>query len=340
MNKKKHSLKDIAKTLGVSVTTVSFVINGKGKENKISDEVIEKVLAYTKEINYQPNKIAQSLRTGETKILVFMVEDISNKFFANIARIIEDLAYPKGYKVIFCSNDNSDERARILLQTFLQRQVDGFIITPTPNLSSDIESLVMQNIPVVLFDRYFPNLNVDSVVIDNEFATNNAVKHLIENSFKRIGFVTLDDPQTQMAGRLAGYQTAIQDANMKAFEFKVNFPIVDRESVKARIYDFFKSNDLDAIFFTTNYLTQMGLEVIRENAPDMLNKLGIITFDDNEFFSIHQPSISAVEQPIKRIGQELFENIFRKLKGTDTGIVKQTIIPTIFIERESTQFRS
>ena len=103
MKNKKISIKDIASELGVSVTTVSFVLNNKAEEKRISKEVTKKVLAYVEKVNYKPNSLAQSLRTGQSKILVFMVEDISNLFFAQLARLIEDLAYKKGYKVLFCS---------------------------------------------------------------------------------------------------------------------------------------------------------------------------------------------------------------------------------------------
>ena len=122
MEKKRPSLKDIAKRLDVSVTTVSFILNGKGKEKKISDEVINRVLAYVDEIKYRPNYVAKSLRTGKTKILVFMVEDIGNYFFARLARIIEDLAYEKDYKVIFCSNENKDQRSRELINIFYENR--------------------------------------------------------------------------------------------------------------------------------------------------------------------------------------------------------------------------
>ncbi|MEE3147960.1 MAG: LacI family DNA-binding transcriptional regulator, partial [Bacteroidota bacterium] len=137
MKQKRPSIKDIAKALNVSITTISFVLNGKGEERKISKEVIKKIEDYVEEINYRPNQVAQSLRTGKSKILVFMVEDIGNRFFAKIARIIEDIAYEKGYKVLFCSNENNDKRSRELIRVFHERQVDGFLIIPSPGIKKD-----------------------------------------------------------------------------------------------------------------------------------------------------------------------------------------------------------
>ena len=155
MKKQRHSIKDIASALNVSVTTVSFIINGKAKEKRISEKVTKKVLAYIDEINYKPNQLAQSLRTGQSKIIVFMVEDISNYFFARLARIIEDIAYEKGYKVLFCSNDNEDKKSEELIALFKDRQVDGYIIIPSSGIKGTIKNLLDENIPLILFDRYF-----------------------------------------------------------------------------------------------------------------------------------------------------------------------------------------
>ncbi|MEH6408556.1 MAG: LacI family DNA-binding transcriptional regulator, partial [Leeuwenhoekiella sp.] len=206
MKKKRPSLKDIAAKLNVSITTVSFVLNGKGKEKKISDEVIKKILDYIEVINYKPNLVAQSLRTGKTKIIVFMVEDISNYFFAKLARIIEDIAYDKDYKVLFCSNENDDKRSRELIDLFYERQVDGFIIIPSTGIKDDIKGLINNNVPVVLFDRYFDDLQTNHVIINNEKASYEATQHLIENGYKNISFITTDVQQTQMLDRLKGYE--------------------------------------------------------------------------------------------------------------------------------------
>jgi LacI family transcriptional regulator len=160
------------------------------------------VLDYAKEVNFKPNQIAQSLRTVKSKLLVFMVEDISNSFLSKLARIIEDIAYEKVYKVIFCSNENDDEKSIELISIFKFRLVDGFIIVLSPGLKKTIEDLIEEKVPVVLLDRYFLGLDCNSVTIDNEEATYNATSHLVNNNFKNIGFITTDLVQMQMRDRL------------------------------------------------------------------------------------------------------------------------------------------
>jgi len=128
MKNKAVSMQNIADQLKISISTVSFVLNGKAKEKHISAALTQKVLAYAKSVNYRPNKIAQSLRTGKSNLLVFMVEDISDGYFSKLASAFEGLAYNEGYKVIFCSNENNDDKAMELINFFCHWQADGFII--------------------------------------------------------------------------------------------------------------------------------------------------------------------------------------------------------------------
>ncbi|WP_317192505.1 LacI family DNA-binding transcriptional regulator [Flavobacterium erciyesense] len=320
MKKKPVSIKSIAEHLKISVTTVSFVLNGKGKEKHISDLLIQKVLNYAKEVNYTPNQIAQSLRTGKSNILVFMVEDISNSFFSKLARIIEDIAYSKGYKVIFCSNENNDEKSIELIRLFKFRQVDGFIIVPSPGIKSVIQELLDENIPVVLLDRYFSDLDCNSVVVDNEQATYNAIQHLIDNHFKSIGFITTDSTQTQMTDRRGGYERAIAEAglvsNVLVIPYVESSAGTSRDSIKKFIIEV---ENRDAVFFATNYLAQTGLKVLKKNAPHLINKLGMFTFDDNEFFKIHTPTISAVSQPMVEISTEVMKILLPLLQRKEAN---------------------
>src|SRR5690554_1799569 len=165
--KKKILISDIAKDLGVSVTTVSFVLNGKAKEKRISDGLTKKVLEHVQKVGYKPNELAKSLRTGKTKIIGLVIEDISNPFFANIARLIEAKAYSRGYRIIYCSTENDAQRTAEFIQLFRDRYVDGYLITPPVNIADTLASLVQEGLPVVQFDRFIPEVETDSVVVDN-----------------------------------------------------------------------------------------------------------------------------------------------------------------------------
>lgn len=160
MKSRTNSIKDIAAELKVSVTTVSFVLNGKAEEKHISKAMTNKVLAYAKQINYKPNRIAQSLRTGKSQLLVFMVEDISDTSSSKLSRLFEDLAYQNGYKVIFCSIGSAVDKAVELIDFYNFLQVDGFVIASLSAISGithKIESLIEEGKSIVLLDEYFDN---------------------------------------------------------------------------------------------------------------------------------------------------------------------------------------
>lgn len=342
MKKKRHSLKDIAFSLEVSVTTVSFVLSGKGKEKGISDAVIQKVLSHAEKIGYKPNEVARSLRTGESKIIVCMVEDISNVFFAQIARFIEDIAYDKGYKVLFCSNDNNDEKAIELISLFRERQVDGYIITPTSGIGDTINSILDANIPVVLFDRYLPDVETSHVIVDNDYSSYNSTKHLLSNHFKNIALVTTDVEQTSISDRINGYKRALEEYKQKEHILSVPYKLKSSQKKKEIIRDFFfRKPELDAVLFSTNYLTLAGLEVLKKDFPGLIYKWGIITFDDNIFFEIHTPSISAVSQPLQEMAEELMAILLNSLRSRSGDVaVKKEVFQAALEVRNSSLLKS
>jgi LacI family transcriptional regulator len=165
------SLKDIAIKVGVSTALVSYVINGKEKGLKINQDLVKKIKETAMELNYQPNEIARSLRKGSTKTIGLVVADISNPFFAHLSRAIENEAINFGYTVIIGSSDEVVTKSEMLLNTLISRQVDGFIIAPAEGTEHQIKDINEKNIPMVLIDRYFPEINTNFVITDNYLST-------------------------------------------------------------------------------------------------------------------------------------------------------------------------
>ena len=164
---KRVSLKTIADQLGVSVTTVSLVLSGKVQKGRVGEETIKKIKAKAKELDYTPNILAKSLRMGESKTLGLVIADISNAFFGALAKYIQEYAEKEGYAVIIVNTNEKLDKMDEMIQLLKARQVDGFIITPTENSKSLIEDLTTEKIPFVLVDRTFPDLEVNSVLINN-----------------------------------------------------------------------------------------------------------------------------------------------------------------------------
>lgn len=334
--KKKVSIGDIAKHLNISKTTVSFVLNGKAREKHISEALEEKVLKYIKEIGYKPNAFARGLRTGKTKIIGMLVEDISDPFFASIARMIEEDANKKGYRIIYSSTENNTERTKELIGIYRSRQVDGYIIAPAPGIEEDIKSLLNDHLPVILFDRFFPDLETDNVVVDNQEATYKAVSHLFESGYKNVAIITLSSEQNQMLERLTGYERAIKERKDLTYIKKVTYHN-EHSKIVTEIEEFLTNNKrIDAVFFATNYLADAGLEAIRNLGRSIPDELGVIVFDDYSLFRLFTPSITAIAQPIKQISETVIQLLLSRLSDTSDIIKRETItVPTSLIIRNS-----
>ncbi|MBC8054205.1 MAG: LacI family DNA-binding transcriptional regulator [Sphingobacteriaceae bacterium] len=336
--KKKLSIRDIANHLNISKTTVSFILNGKAKEKRISDVLTEKVLKYIEEKDFKPNQLAKSLSTGKTMIIGLMVEKISDYFFAKVAYHLEELAYQNGYKIIYCSTENDTEKTKELIKLFHDRQVDGYIITPPVGIEDEIRELISENLPVVLFDRYLPALDTSYVGLDNFGGTYNAVKHLIKCNYKNIAFVELESDQTQMHDRQQGYLKAIEENKLEPIIKKISFQNTTAITVDELTGLLQKQPEIDAMFFATNYLAMSGIKAINQLNLKIPDNIAVIAFDDHDVFDIYNPSITAVAQPIDEMAKELINILLDKMESrTEIAAVKKVEVPARLILRNSTR---
>lgn len=327
--KKRLSISDIAKNLGISVTTVSFILNDKSKEKRISEGMTNRVLDYVKKVGYKPNQLAKSLRTGKSKTIGLLVEDISNAFFSSIADQIEKLAYNAGYHVVYCSMNNDEGRAKELIQLFYDRQIDGFIIAPTEGLSNVIQNLLTNNVPVVLFDRKIEDLETNYVISENINGTYQGAQSLfVDSNATKVGFVTINSNQNQMKGRLEGYMKAVDEAG-KDFSIKKINRVQDEDAIIEDIRDFILDNKLDAVLFSTNYLAISGLKAIKKFNLPIKN---IVSFDDNAVFSLVDPPVSSIAQNVKKIAEEIVLILVHEINGKNKGF-QQVVVPCDFIKR-------
>jgi len=337
---KRVSIKDIASIVGAAPSTVSFVLNGKAKEMRISEKLAATIKTTAEKLGYHPNQIAVSLRTGKSKILGLIVENISDNFFATLARTIEDEAELFGYRVVYCSTENEREKGHELIKMLSQRQVDGYLITPNSGMDEDIKQLLKHNMPVVLMDRYLPGISVPHVLVDNYGGSMKGMKHLIKKGYKNIGFVTVDLQLIQMQERERAYQEVMKTNGTRlnkklVLRLKYNY---DREEAIKLIRKFIKKNPkMDAIFFATNYLGITGLESIKRAGLKIPNDLGVICFDDHDIFRLYSPGITSIQQPIEEIAKTSVHILMQQLgKFGSKSKKNQLALAANLIERGST----
>ncbi|MHB1921849.1 MAG: LacI family DNA-binding transcriptional regulator [Chitinophagaceae bacterium] len=335
---KKISIKDIARRGNVSATTVSFVLNSKAKEKRISEIIEKRIITIARDLNYHPNHLARGLRTGSTKTMGLIIEDISNSFFSGLAKAVEDEADKYGYKVFYCSTENNTLKAKELLHLLKNRQVDAFIITPTQNLEQELAALKKENKPFVLVDRFLESLPTNYVVVNNFQSAHLATSYLIAEGYRKIGVVTLNSEQVQMKDRLKGYLAAMlqhQLPQKQAWVKKIPFETSREDAVK-EISDWIKINrDLEAVFFTTNYLGIYGLESVRLNQLLIPEDIGMICYDDNDIFRLSQPTVNVVAQPVQEIGQQAVYMLIQELEENRSPHSSQIILSGELIIRHS-----
>ncbi len=341
MRTRKVSQKDIAAKAGVSTALVSYVLNGKAKESRVGDEMAARILQIAKELNYRPNHLAKSLRSGKTYTIGLVIADISNPFFANIARVVEDEARHHGYTVIIGSCDERADKAWDLLNVLINRQVDGFIIVSSEGSEKQIHYLKEKNIPFVLLDRHFPDIQTDFVATNNYKASYDAATHLIRGGYERIGLFAYKSEMFHMKERIRGYRNALRDNGIAPnpnWIKEVHFETMEQE-VKNALDEITSSGQkLDALIFATYGLAINGLKCINELHLQVPSDLAIVSFGQSEGFDLYYCPITYMEQPIELLGKTAVEYLIGKLNNPNEGM-KQILMEAKLVARQSSERR-
>jgi LacI family transcriptional regulator len=337
MKKKRVSIVDIANSLQISKTTISFILNGKAKEKRISDDMVAKVNQFIRETGYKPSALARSLRTGRSKIIGFLIEDISHPFFSSIARLIEDEATKNGYKIIYASTDNDILKTREIITMMRDRQVDGYIITPPLGIESEVTELIGEGIPVVVFDRYLPGVKTDYVVVDNFHGAFGATTHLLDQGYRNVVFVTFRSLQMQMQDRESGYSEAMKSRKLTPVVLELEYSHSGIPIMEALTDLLPRQTNMDAVLFATNRIGVCGLKVMEHLGKNMKD-IAIASFDDDIVYKFHKPSVTAVAQPIEKIAHNVISLMITKLKKRNQSPDFQTVIlDTALKVRDSTK---
>lgn len=337
---KKASLNDIAKRLGVSKTVVSFVLNGKAAEFRISEELCRKVREVADELNYQPNHIARGLRTGKTKTIGLVIADISNPFFGKLGREIEQEASLHGYRVVFCNSDENAEKFAQQLNMLQQSLVDGYILAPPVHSQEQVQSLVNSGKPLVLIDRFFPEVDCSYIVVDNFDAAYRATNHLLALGRKRIANINLNYELKSMRDRTDGYRQALADAGLVADESLIKIlPFShDNADVREAILDLtsdVKSQKADAILFSSSKPGVEGIECITSLGLKIPDDIAVVSFDNIDAYKICVSPVTVVSQPLKEIGQKAVQFLLAEIDTPDEVLSQKLVLKTELIIRKS-----
>ncbi|MDO5523564.1 MAG: LacI family DNA-binding transcriptional regulator [Bacteroidia bacterium] len=327
------SLKDIAKAVGVSVATVSLVLNGKDKNGRVSKEMSEKIVEKAKELNYVPNSLAKGLKMGHSKTIGLIVADISNVFFGTLALHIQNYAEKEGYTVVIGNTNEKLEEMQKVIIFLNSRQVDGLIITPAEESEKLIKELMERNKPLVLVDRSFPELNIPSVLINNYEISYYSTQKLIDKGCRNPAFVSYKQNQFHTNERKRGFIEAVKSAGMYKPENikEVRYQYLTDDMNKA-ISELINSNEnIDGIFFATNSLSLAGVKSLFKHNINIQRDIQVMCFDETEAFNLLPFSVPFIKQPIEKMAKEALKLLLYQIENKGEKVGKSSIEAQLII---------
>ena len=345
--KRKVTLKQIAKELDVSISTVSKSLRNS---KEISEDTREKVQAFAKLYNYKPNNIALSLKNRKTKTIGIMIPEIVHHFFSKVIRGIELIANRRGYNVIVGLSNESFDKEVINMEMLANGSIDGFILSISKEtlLQQDyhhFHETINQGMPIVMFDRVVNEVNCDKVIVDDFEGSKKAVNKLINSGCKNIAIITTKDYVNVGKLRTQGYLQALEENQIPAkasLILKIDDKLVSEdhlETLEEEIEQLFKQNkNLDGVFAVNELYAITAMKVARKFKKKIPDEVQVIGYTDGVLSKHATPSLTTISQHGQRIGEKAADLLIDKLEKDDEDDTYQTIIiETELVERESTK---
>ncbi|RKS94519.1 LacI family transcriptional regulator [Flavobacterium limicola] len=338
--KRKITLKQIAKELDVSISTVSKSLRNS---LEISEETRLKVQAFAKFYNYKPNNIALSLKNRKTKTIGIIIPEIVHHFFSTVINGIEHVANENGYSVIICLSDDSFDKEVLNMEMLANGSIDGFImsLSKETQFKADfhhITEVIDQGMPVVMFDRVTNEVLCDKVIIDDKLAAYEAVQSLIDKGRKKIALVTTVDYVSVGKLRTDGYVKALLD-NEIPFDENLIIKIEDVDTCEITIGKLLEDKAIDAVFAVNELFAVTIIKTANKIGLNVPKDLAVIAFTDGIISKYSTPTITTVSQSGIKMGNKAAKMLIDRLESEDQDEdenYKTEVIETHLIEREST----
>jgi LacI family transcriptional regulator len=324
------TLRDVALEAGVSIKTVSRVVN---REPDVNATTAVRVAGVVERLGYRPNELARSLKGQRSGTIGLIVADVSNPFMATCAQAIEAVAREHGHALILCDSraDLRMEDAYVGLLT--QRQVDGLLLVPARGHNVHLRTEQQAGLPVVAFDRPAEGVQTDTLLVQNRAGTRKATEHLIWHGHEHIAFVGDVRHYYTARKRLEGYKEALKAANLKPLHNLDAHSIELGEEATKR---FLEAPEPPTALFAANILTALGaLRAIEDLGLRIPEDVAVIGFDDFELAHVLRPRFTLVRQPAAELGRRAAEMLFDRLDGRSSPGSRRLVLPTELVVRES-----
>jgi LacI family transcriptional regulator len=326
------TIRDVAQLAGVSITTVSHVLNGT---RPVSADGMARVLQAVQELGYQPNAVARSLRMSETRMFGMIVPDNSNPYFAEVARSIEDAAFELGYSVILCNSDEDPAKEQAYLNLLIEKRVDGIAFVATGASENTLEPAHARGLPVVVVDREIEGSPWSSVLVHNSRGAREAVDHLARLGHRRIGCISGPRNLGPSSERVRGYREALR---------RNGLPVEPKSIVEGDFHAeggyrtmnalLEREPKLTAVFACNDMMAVGALRAMREHGRSVPDDIALVGFDDIALASYTQPALTTIAQPYQELGRRVAQLLAKGERGDPAEQERIRLEPRLVV-RES-----
>jgi DNA-binding LacI/PurR family transcriptional regulator len=329
----KPTIYDVAQQAGVSIATVSKVINRNGKISVLTRERVLKIMT---DMGYVPNLVASALSSKKTYMIGLLLPDISNPYFAEMSRHIEDRAFELGYHIVICSTDNRIDKESDYLTFLQQKGVDGILLATGLAHPQSLEMLLERKLPITLIAREVPQTPVNTVLVDDFMGGYLATEHLLQKGHRDIAIIVESMELASSRERLKGYRTALEEFGLPYREDHVT------------VSDFFISSGMEAAgnllddplrptaVFACNDLLAIGtIQAARARGLTVPDQLSVVGFDNTFLATVIDPALTTVGQPIRELGRQAVDLLHRQMLGEDQAKQRVVLLPELVV-RSST----
>lgn len=323
------NIKDVAERSGVTVTTVSRVLNNRGY---ISEKTRKKVQKAIEELNYQPNEIARALLKRKSNLIGLIIPDVAHPFFAEISKYIEYYAYRNNYKVLLCNAYQNSKKEESYINMLKRNQVDGIIMG---SHTLEISQYLNLNLPIAAIDRFLSE-DIPYITSDNYNGGAIATQLLIDKGCNNLAHISGSLKLNTPANKRCESFIDIAKKNNKPYvvvETKLNS--YNKEEYEKLIYSLFqKYPDIDGIFASSDLIAAYVIQVSNSLGKKIPEDLKIVGYDDTFLASLTVPSLTTIRQPIEKICETAVQIIINQINGAE--VAKQNVLPIELIERKTT----
>jgi len=312
------TMRDVARKAGVSIKTVSRVVNDQGE---ISEATRQRVLAVIKELGYRPSRLARALVTQQTHTIGLLLGDITNPFFPQVARGVLDAAQNKGYNVFLCNTDGNPQQERSLLESLADHGVDGIIVYPSYQSDDNLNYFVQYYRPLVIINHFFDHPAVSQIMVDNRRGAKLAVDYLVGQGHTAIGMLTgVEDPSFDKVRRIQGFSEALAARDVPCVEEWIvpNGAPTFECGYEGALDLLTQHPQVTAIFAYNDLLALGALQACRELKRRIPQDCAIIGFDDILWAERAMPPLTTIRVDKYNLGQQATARLFEMLNSPET----------------------